>query len=365
MNPVLRCTLFGLALLPGLASGASMSYTSLVLFGDSVTDIGNSFAAAGVPDSAWYPQGRFLDDAGNDGVGDSYGEVLWRALNLPGELTASALGGTNFAFGGARSRYGSQDVSQPGREPPTAGTPSQGNPSFGSFLWQLDTYLSATGAVADPFALYMVMIGGNDVGDIAAELGRGDTANADALFAQSVADVVSGVVDLVVAGARNVAVASVPNLGITPEARALDAVAPGTAALLSGLSLSYNNTLAAGLDGALGLVGDLDFWFLDTYALVDEILADPGRFGLVNTTDACLVGFFVDGPDGSGIPPALCTDPTTFGFYDRVHPSSTVHAVLAERFYAAVPAPMPLVLLSFLLPAMLLRRQRHRRRPCS
>ena len=295
-----------------------------------------------------------------DGIGDTYREIMWRGLGLPGELAPSLGGGTNYAFGGSRRRYGSADMvgAVGARIPPAlADMPTRDAASLGSFWGQLNLYLPVPGSVADPFALFLAMVGANDVRDVATLDAIGST-EATGLFQQSVGDVVDGVIRLVDAGARNIAFANVGDLGVTPEAQAFDQVQPGTADALSGLTASYNTAVWTTLNGAIGSltgVDGLDLWYLDTFSRIGEIVADPELFGIINATDPCLTGYFVDTPTGGPID--LCTDPEDRAFYDRVHPTSALHAVFARDFLAAVPTPATWWLLLGSLPFVALARR--------
>ncbi|MCG6942064.1 MAG: SGNH/GDSL hydrolase family protein [Thiohalocapsa sp.] len=369
----LRLTLLSLLLLPGVVLAGRMPYSNLYIFGDSLSDIGNSYLATTAdgqdppsPDPTYYPlPGHFLNDAGNDGIGDSYGEVMWRALNLPGELAPGLAGGTDYAVGGARSRYGEADMTGAvgSRVPPAlADMPSRDAASAGSLWGQLNAYLPTSASVADADALYIVMIGGNDVRDIATLQNLG-SAEATGLFTQSVGDVVAGILELIGAGARNVVVPTVPDLGLTPEALAFDAASPGVSAALSSLTTAYNDAVVSTLNAQLAAltgVDDLNLWYLDTFDRLQDIVEDPARFGLANVTDACLTGYFVETDTDPTGDPSLCSNPESYAFYDRVHPTSTVHAILADDFLAAVPAPATAVLMLGALPGLAMKRRRRR-----
>ena len=76
---------------------------------------------------------------------------------------------------------------------------------------------------------------------------------------------------------------------------------------------------------------------VDIYSAFNAVLADPGAFGITNTTDPCI-------PDGSQrmppdpfpipVTPTLpnCGDPNTYVFYDLVHPTTVLHREIANEF---------------------------------
>jgi outer membrane lipase/esterase len=316
----------------------ALPFSNLVVFGDSISDAGNAFIASGgtIPDPTYYTNpGHFTN-------GQTYAEIMWTTLGFSGSLqpSLSPTGGTDFAFAGARSRYGSTNLVDNGfgtLVPPPIGTPAP--PSPDSFVGQINSYLGLTGNVADPGALYIGWTGGNDVRDIAVLTGLGQTAEAQALFNQSIADVASALSDLIAAGARNLLVPTVTDLGLTPEAQAQG---PAAAAFISAQSQLYNEAIDQALLAFTGVAG-LDLTRADTFDFLGEVVADPAAFGISNATDPCLDGFFVDEQTGSPI--TTCATPETYAFWDIIHPGSRLHEVLAAGFIAAVPAPMSLPLL--------------------
>ena len=83
----------------------------------------------------------------------------------------------------------------------------------------------------------------------------------------------------------------------------------------------------------------LDISYLDTFALVDAAVADPGAFGFTNVTAPCYVGLFAGG--GS-----VCIDPDHYLFWDTDHPSAMGHAAIAAAAAARVPEPASMGILA-------------------
>ncbi len=76
-----------------VAHAASPTYDNLIVFGDSYCDVGNIFAlTGGAEPAAPYYNGRFSN-------GPIWLDHVAGFLGVP--LKASALGGTDYAFGGA------------------------------------------------------------------------------------------------------------------------------------------------------------------------------------------------------------------------------------------------------------------------
>src|SRR5215831_17687654 len=106
MNLKMAARLILLPLLAATVAAAPKTTTlpikKLVVLGDSLSDQGNLFAATsqllpfGLPDAAHYFEGRFSN-------GWNYADALADMLHV--DLAPSLLGGTNFAFGGARTDY--------------------------------------------------------------------------------------------------------------------------------------------------------------------------------------------------------------------------------------------------------------------
>ncbi|HEX5352540.1 MAG TPA: autotransporter domain-containing protein [Rhodanobacteraceae bacterium] len=358
-------------------SGHAGLFDRMVVFGDSLNDDGNLSLALQLPQIM-----RFTTNPGQTAV-EHIGDYLGIGIN------PAVTGGTDFAFGGA------------GVVNNSPGTPST-VPTLPS---QLGMYLHATGGKADPRTLYAVWGGANDIfyaatsGAAAAGAQAkveqlvqvqvqqavaanpalaGNPAGLQQLTQQITAAVTAQVVPAAEAeagvsslmnatqvqasvqnaattelgmisqlggksGARYVMVFNLPNIGLTPSGLAQGAAA---ATQLTGLSLIYNNTLNAGLAGA-----GVNIIPVNTFALLDEFVADPSRYGLTNVTaPACTGG------DGSsfeclpaGTPGATVTyapgTQNTYLFADGVHPTAAAHAMLAQYAESIIAAPGEMSLL--------------------
>jgi outer membrane lipase/esterase len=292
-------------------------FDRLVVFGDSLSDDGNLSLALQLPLIM-----RFTTNPGQTGIenlGDFFGTPLTPAL----------AGGTDFAFGGA------------GVVNNSPGTPS----TVPTLPAQLGMYLQATGNKADPNTLYAVWGGANDVfyNAALAQLGQLTSAQVQANL-QTAAVTELGMIDqLGKAGARYVMVFNLPNIGLTPSGLAQGAQG---SAQLTGLALIYNNALNAGLAGT-----GVDIIPVDTFALLNEIAADPGRYGFTNVTQPACTG----GSGSSfeclpaGTPGATVTyqpgTEKTYLFADGVHPTTATHAMLAQYAESIILAPGQMSLL--------------------
>ena len=71
----------------------------------------------------------------------------------------------------------------------------------------------------------------------------------------------------------------------------------------------------------------IDVRILDIYSTLDSVVAQPGAYGFVNATDACIT------PNQA---PFKCAKPDTYVFCDGIHPTEALHAIVAQQAIAAV-----------------------------
>lgn len=283
------------ALLAWTAPAQAGPYGALYAFGDSLSDVGNVSAfTLGLVPRAPYADGRFSN-------GPVWVETLAAGLGL-GSLAPSVLGGTDYAFGGA----------QTGTTPTHTVTPLDLGAQFAAF-----SAAHSSGAPSD--ALYTVWIGSND---LLGALGSGSAA-ARATADAAVGNVQTVLRGLAAAGARDVLVATVPDLGQTPRLND----DPAAAAAGSALAAYFNQTLLSTLGVDPALAG-LDLRVLDTYALIADAVARPSAYGLGNVTDACLSG----ATNFAGGTP--CANPDAYLFWDDIHPSAAAHAAVGRQALA-------------------------------
>ncbi|MGA2712611.1 MAG: SGNH/GDSL hydrolase family protein [Bryobacteraceae bacterium] len=286
-------------------------------FGDSLSDVGNAFiATGGAEPAAPYVGGQFSN--GNIWVQDL-------ALDLGlAPLTPSLLaGGTDYAVGSAQ----------------TGATLYNTGGAADLLTGQLPAFELANPTGADPNALYTIWIGSNDLAAIPG------TATPGAI-ATDIGDIVGNIDTAIGAlaslGAKNFLVVTVPDLGVTPDA--LEAPA-GTSAAESALSAGFDNALVNGSSpipslAALAAGKSINISVLNTYALIDAIVADPGLYGFTNVTDPCLTG---EVNFAGGTP---CTMPNQYLFWDGDHPTAAGQALVADAAFALVtPEPTSISLI--------------------
>ncbi|HUB92199.1 MAG TPA: autotransporter domain-containing protein [Dyella sp.] len=349
------------------------TFDSVVVFGDSLSDAGNISLAT---NPSIQPPLKFTTNPGNVTIQNV-------AAGLGYSLTASLAGGTDYAWGGA------------GISNNSPGTPS----TVPTITSQVTSYLA--GNSVNPRALYAMWGGANDIFNAATSVAAASTAQQ--LIAQTVAEqaslaVAGGLIPnnaaaiaafeaqitptvtaqvnaqvaaaagvsslqtsaqaqttvaaagqqevkligaLQAAGAKNIVVFNLPNIGLTPEALEQGASA---ASSLTALSVIYNSQLNAGL-GQLGK-GIIP---VNTFALLNQVVANPAAYGFTNvTTPACGVGSssVACGPQGSGLPYTYAAGTNqSYLFADGVHPTTGADVLLSQVVLSELAAPQQISLL--------------------
>jgi phospholipase/lecithinase/hemolysin len=297
--------------LAGASSGAAASYTSLTVFGDSLSDGGNAFLYS----AGNFPPAPYAKRFSN---GPTAVEALAVSLGLP--LAPSLVGGSNYAYGGAETGYGSY-LAVSKTVPPIINTIFSGPPGFPATgtLAQVESFGGAFAAKS----LVVLWSGPNDL-FTALTLGQ-DPANS---ILPAMNNIAKSVTSLYFAGARTILMPNLPDIGATPFGRA-----SGNAAGLTAFSLAFNSFLDININQLDLALSGLDIIKFDTFGLLASIEADPGASGFTNVSDPCF--------DGSSV----CANPDQYLFWDSVHPTARGHQMLGAGFYSAVPEPGTLVLL--------------------
>lgn len=276
-------------------SPSYFKYSQMVVLGASLSDTGNVFAATGgaKPGPApYYFEGRWSNGP------------LWIdnvAYELGVKSTRSSAGGTNFAYGGAKT-CGIAGV--------TSDVPDM--------CQQAAMYLGATGGKADAQALYVIdaaSVGNNMV----AVLGSAGAIPNSAITEAAPNDITTMMQNLYNAGARRFLVTNSANVGATPYVKSLGAdAAAGATALSNGFNAALNAKLASfSANNSASLVKVVDFY-----------AAGTNVSGFSNTQAPCL------NPSTF----AICATPDAYQYWDPFHPtaasgrimSSTALSVLAE-----------------------------------
>ncbi|MEB3900473.1 autotransporter domain-containing protein [Pseudomonas putida] len=314
--PFLRSLLGLLALSCSHAMAAPSPYSSMIVFGDSLSDAGQ-FGL------------RFTNRNADGSYAPVTPMILGSRLGVaPEELNPSTSIGTrpdgnNWAVGGYTTQQILDSITDTSRTviPP-------GRPGAGLVLRERDGYL-ANGKFADPNALYYLTGGGNDFLQGLVNT-PADAAAAGGRLAASAQALQQG-------GARYIMVWLLPDLGQTPNYSGTPLEGP-----LSQLSGVFNQSL-------LNQLGQIDAQIipLNIPMLLREALASPAEFGLA--TDQNLVGTCYSGEGCVGNPVyganGTAPDPTKLLFNDSVHPTIAGQQLIADYGYSILAAPWELTLL--------------------
>ena len=289
-----------------LASQPVMAQTGLIFFGDSLTDSGNLYETTRalnahtpqvpvLPPPSSYYQGRYSN-------GPTYAETLPGLLGVPDANVLS------FAFGGAES-----------------GDMNSHRSAATIFnLLNVDALDQVGRAVSDgavgPDSLAVYFIGGNDYVNRFSP----DPQALQTLVTTVIGNINTGISTLARAGQKNFVVLNLPNMGDTPAARVL-----GARDAFGQLAAAHNAALAQAVNGLESRLGvEITLVALDD--LFDDVVANPGLYGLSDTMKPCFFNPGQPPPPGTARD-CSTTEATDSGlFYDDIHPTARVHRVNAE-----------------------------------
>lgn len=322
------CVLAGV----GISSASASTFSGMVNFGDSLSDVGNIYALTTighminsstpiVPGAPGYYDGRFSN-------GPIWIDQLAGLLGLPAP-TISANGGSDYAYGDATSGTGFTQTYIP------------------NIQQQISSWSSNSAGAASQ--LFTMFGGANDLFDA---LSSGGTPAQQATDAQQAAmNIATGVQTLYNDGARHILVANLPDLGLLPDFRGSPQETQAAA-----LADTFNSTLATQLTQISGSSPGLILYSLDVHTLFNQLVADPSAYGLTNVTDRAYTGD--DNFIGNGTSVA---DPSGYLFWDADHPTTTGHELLAQAAYDVVPEPSSMMgVLGALVLVVGRRRSQHR-----
>lgn len=333
--------LFALFFLPALSQAKPCpTYNSVVFFGDSLTDNGNLYKIFGnaLPKSPPYFEGRFSNgQTWSDRVADRY-----HTMNIPTE---------NYAIGGETAIYH--------------------DPAGGFFPFNLPTslqdYYSKTEFKDTAHTLFIIWIGANDYLNGSTDVDKDTSAVIEGIQ--------STVESLITHGAKNILLLNLPDLGKIPYS-----AQNKIEANLTELSTLHNEKLDKLFAQLKAHHLKINLHRYDISDVFNTVITHPEKINrkyhlhLSNTSTACWQGGYTVtriknqkelieaslGKENLSLDsvkqkqlssyiagsPALaaaydvsesylrggvpCSEPETYVFWDFVHPTATVHSVLAS-----------------------------------
>jgi phospholipase/lecithinase/hemolysin len=293
---VLIAILASVAFTFAVGRAAVGAFSQLVVFGDSLSDVGNIAAAS----FDLFPGRYYFNDRFSNGP--VFVEALSEGLGL-GPTVRSTAGGNNFAYGGAQ----------------TSGTGGLQGFVIRDIDEQVDQFLDTR--TVDPNALFLVFAGSNDL------------VNGQTNASVPVNNLAEDIGRLVAAGARSFLLPNLPLLGHTPRFND----DPGTLAQYNARAAQFNAAFDTMLDNLATNNPSLSLFRFDVERLVSQALENPAAFDLTNVTDAAAPG--LEPGDSSYNTNQIAANAHEYLFWDDLHPTTTVHAVLAERALALFALP--------------------------
>lgn len=278
----------------------AQSYDNVVVFGDSLSDDGNTagLTFGFVPGPAPYWNGRFSN-------GPVWTEHLanWVGADLE-----------NYAHGGAQAADGFTTYVQ--------GFFSINIPNTGGQFDQFDADQGGGSPPSTDLSADLFVINAGSVNYAT----QGETGTAPVDF---ISDLIDSLYDL---GAREFLVSNLPDIGVTPDG--LDETEGPSSADLTSYVMAHNAELILQLDALRGMHADINLIEFDAFTLLADVVANPSDYGISNVTDSAMDSTSITDPN----------DPfwDDYLWFDGSHPTDLVHEQLAtEALAALIPAAVP------------------------
>ncbi len=273
-----------------------MTKPEIFVFGDSLSDTGNSFkfTAGLIPPAPFYFDGRFSN-------GKVAVEILASQLSPAFTLELA----NNFAFGGATTGRGNSNEDDLGVDLP-------------GLRDQIDAFAAGVSSDgADKNGLYIVWAGSNNFLDT---LGGTTVKDPAGLIRQGALDLTYAATTLESLGALDIVLPNMVNLGRLP-------VSQGFIVEATAITKAFNAAVFLELGNL-----KFDVTEVNLFATGEAVATNPASFGFSNVTDPLLPLQF------SSTPPP---NPQEFFFWDQFHPTTQGHAVLADTIYRTLTGEIP------------------------
>jgi len=311
------CAFFLLAGIVICRSAMATPYTQIIVFGDSLSDVGNYYRATNfvTPSSNLYSTNETA------GVGRFSNDTLWveqlAALYnptatyplLPNSPSSGLPTGTDYAWA-----YALIDNNVAVTKPNSFSVPSIHN--------QVLQYLRDVGNKADPNALYVIWAGMTDlITDV--ENGQTKTTVQTAPLAQHLVNIIGL---LKSAGAQNFNIPTVPDIAYLPEI-----TRQNLAGNAQDISLAFNTSVTSDLT-SLSQSKGITVSRPDIYYLQRSIIEAPNHLNFTDVTDSCVAAMIGDRD--------LCASSVQAGYlyWDGRNFAAFGHSVFATSVITATPS---------------------------
>ena len=302
---------------------AASTFTSLVVFGDSLSDTGNLYNETfgiGPGPLQNYATGILTDGpttSPSTQISGLWDQQLAQTLGLATPV-ASTSGGLNYAYAGAQTGSGFATLVLQGIPLPV--------PNLNT---QIASFLAASNSVAPASYLYAIWGGSNDLLDNAGAYATSPTAvnlnTLDNTPATLIANEVSNIQALYAAGARNFLFFDVPDLGAAPAV----AGSPAEVATLKQLSALTEADFYAGIAQLRSTEPGIDIIPVDVFAASLALEANYTAYGFMNITTPA------QGLTG--------VNPDQYFYWDTEHPTTKgdqfIANVASQAILASAPEP--------------------------
>lgn len=284
MKPVRRLILAMSIVLPLVPSSATAqpermsSAPPVYIFGDSVSDVGNFTAVRGKNPPPWDPD-RFSN-------GRLWVDFVAKTYHT--SIEASSQGGTNYAVAGATI------------DPASTFLPNSSG---------IDQALMYIARGPDPSAVHIVFIGSNDLVSILAGASAEQAASAASAKLETMLALLAN------NGVNHLWVATLPNLGDAPF-WSMFGLEPFREVFRRATVI-----LNAEIRRLVIALHVCDPRVIELDQVQEEIIANPHQFGFKNVTDAC---WAIDG--------SVCSDPSSYYWFQASHPSERAHFAWSLAF---------------------------------
>ncbi len=294
LRALAAAALLGLVALP---AQAQRTFSSLTMFGDSFSDVGNANALTfGV-----VPQRLSNGIVWSDALHGALGLGPARA-SFPLLPTQPAPATGVYAVSGALSVGAAFGII----------------PSTATQIGRWCQFAAGScGRTADANGLYTLFVGGNDIRSIAGNNAL-SVEQRRAATVQVANNVIAQAGQLRSTGVNNLLLMYMPDLGRTP-----DRVFTAQSAELTALTTLFNQTLEGGIGGLRAANPTMNLFDLRLDNLFFNLLAQPEAYGFDNVTGNCSAD--------RALP--ACTG---YVFFDNLHPSAAAHALIGAAAYDLV-----------------------------